>query len=319
MKVLAIGDVNVDLILPFHMPKRGKQVIVGDFQIHGGGCAANFSLACANLGAQSKLVGRVGDDVFGEFVLKELNKYGVDTRDVVTSEGGKTGVTVALIRGAERSFITYRGENAAFSRRDIGIGKIDADLVHIPSFFLLEKLRPSYVELAKAAKKSGAVVSFDTGWDPFRKWDRTKFLIKTLENFDIFLPNIDEARAILGLHRGGEVQLARKFLNLGIKAVAIKEGERGSFVTNGSKFARIRPFKTKVVDSTGAGDVFNAAFLMAYLGSNDIVTAGRFANAAAAISLTGTGWSRYPTLTQVTQFLRKRGLTAVEIGAKMFI
>ncbi|MDI6883868.1 MAG: carbohydrate kinase family protein [Hadesarchaea archaeon] len=95
MKILAIGDVNVDLILPLCMPKIGKQVAVDDFQAHGGGCAANFALACAKLGAKSKLVGRVADDVFGESVLKELNKHGVDTRDVVVSRGGKTGVTVA--------------------------------------------------------------------------------------------------------------------------------------------------------------------------------------------------------------------------------
>lgn len=313
MKILAIGDVNVDIVLPFKIPPIGKQVIVKSFQIHGGGCATNLSLACAKLGAKVKLVGRVGDDIFGKFVLGELSREGVDIRDVVVSDDGKTGVTIALVKGAERSFLSCRGENAVFSERDIDIGKINADLVHIPSFFLLEKLRSSYAKLARRARASGAITSFDTGWDPFGKWGKTKFLMNALKNFDVFLPNMDEARAILRDPCGTDVQLARKFLDLGINAVAIKKGEQGSFVADRSESARIPAFRAKVVDSTGAGDVFNAAFLVAYLGGNDIAAAGRFANAAAAISVTGAGWSRYPTLTQVNKLLRARGLAPIKI------
>ncbi len=315
MKVLAIGDVNVDIIVPSKIPEKGKQVTVESFQIHGGGCAANFVLACARLGAKSKLIGRVADDVFGRFVLDKLRKEGVDIRDVAVSADGKTGATVAFVEGAERSFVTYRGENAAFSDADISadIGKIDANLVHIPSFFLLEKLRPSYAKLARRARANGAATSFDTGWDPFGKWGKTKFLMNALKNFDIFLPNMDEARAILRDSRASEAQLARKFFELGIKAVAIKEGGRGSFVANKHKSARIPAFRVRVVDSTGAGDVFNAAFLMAYLAGKDIVAAGRFANAAAAISVTGAGWSKYPTLAQVNKLLRERGFGSIKI------
>ncbi len=306
VKVLAIGDTNVDLIVPSKVPAKGKQVVAKDFQIHGGGCAANFALACAKLGAKSKLVGRVADDIFGRLVLEELSRQGVDIRDVIVSAGGKTGATIALVEGAERSFVSYCGENAVFSEKDISIGKIDADLVHIPSFFLLEKLRPSYAKLARRARAVGAMTSFDTGWDPFGKWGKTKFLMNALKNFDVFLPNIDEARAILQEPRGTDAQLAKKLLELGLKAVAIKKGKQGSFVADRAKSARIPVFKTKVVDSTGAGDVFNAAFLVAYLSGNDIAAAGRFANAAAAISVTGAGWSRYPTLKQVNDFLRRR-------------
>ncbi|MDI6642977.1 MAG: carbohydrate kinase family protein [Candidatus Hodarchaeaceae archaeon] len=306
MKVLAIGDINVDLIVPSKLPARGKQAVVEDFQIYGGGCAANFALACAKLGAKSKLVGRVGDDLFGKFVLGELKRQGVDIRDVVISKGRKTGVTIALVKGAERSFITYRGENAVFSKRDIGISKIDADLVHIPSFFLLENLRPSYTELARRARAGGAMTSFDTGWDPFGKWSRTQFLMNALRNFDVFLPNIDEARAILSAPRASDAQLARRFLGLGLKVVAIKKGRRGCFVADESGSAQVPAFRIKVVDSTGAGDVFNAAFLLAYLDGNDLLRAGRFANAAAAISVTGAGWSKYPMLKQVRDFLNQR-------------
>ena len=317
MKILTIGDVNVDLILPLGIPKKGKQVVVGDLQLHGGGCAANFALACAKLGAESKLVGRIADDAFGRFVLGELGKGGVDTRDVVTSKSGKTGATVALVEGAERSFITYRGENAIFSEKDVNVSKLDADLIHFPSFFLLEKLQPSYPKLMKSAAERGALVSFDTGWDPLEKWSRNKSLVPTLRNVDVFLPNVDEARAILKSHAGKEESLIKSFHELGVGVIAIKDGARGCVVSDGSRFVKIPAFRTRVIDPTGAGDVFNAAFLLAYLSGSDIVRAGRFANAAAAISLTGVGWSRYPTSAHVNQLLQKSGFSTVKIKRKI--
>lgn len=310
MKVLAIGDVNVDFILPFRMPKIGEQVIVCDFQIHGGGCAANFAIACAKLGAQSKLVGRVARDQFGKFVVEKLSEAGVDVQDVVVSEKGKTGVTFALVGDAERSFITYRGENAIFSSKDIDIKKVSANLVHLPSFFLLEKLQPSYPQLIDSFKSAGALISFETGWDPFG-WrpSKLKAIKKILRSVDIFLPNLSEAERIIGgslFRKGKESLLARELLDFGVKVVAIKEGAKGCFVYDGSNAARIPAFKVKVVDTTGAGDVFDAAFLLEFLRGHDVLRAGKFANAAAAISVTGAGWSRYPTLNQVNKFLHGR-------------
>jgi len=307
MKVVAIGDVNVDLILPLRLPRVGKQVVVGDFQMHGGGCAANFALACAKLGARSKLVGRVADDVFGKFVLGELRRQGVDVRDVVVSEGGKTGVTLALVEGVERSFVTYRGENATFSMKDVNFNRLDADLVHLPSFFLMEKLRPDCPKLIRRIKgKTGGIVSFDTGWNPFGWGKGIRNLKEVLRQVDIFLPNVDEARGILasGRHRS-EGALLRGLLDLGVKVVAMKMGNRGSLISDGYKTVKLPTFKVEVVDTTGAGDVFNAAFVVAYLRGHDITEAGKFANAAAALSITGAGWSKYPTLGQVNDFLGK--------------
>ncbi len=82
-KIATIGDVNVDLIARIDkMPDLGKQVITKDFQIHGGGCSANFALQCARLGMDTQLFGKVGDDVFGTYVLVELDDNKVNTKNV---------------------------------------------------------------------------------------------------------------------------------------------------------------------------------------------------------------------------------------------
>ena len=101
-KIATIGDVNVDLIARIErMPDLGKQVITRDFQTHGGGCSANFSLSCARLGMDVQLFGKVGDDVFGTYVLVELDDNNVDTKNVLLTEN-RTGVTLAIVQGIER-------------------------------------------------------------------------------------------------------------------------------------------------------------------------------------------------------------------------
>ncbi|MDI6884501.1 MAG: carbohydrate kinase family protein, partial [Hadesarchaea archaeon] len=233
----------------------------------------------------------------------------VDTRDVVVSEGGATGVTVALVEGAERSFITYRGENAKFSMRDVSPNRLDADLIHLPSFFLMEKLRPKYSELiGLVRKKTGGIISFDTGWNPFGWRREVRSLKNVLRQVDIFLPNLDEAKGILarGKHRKEGI-LVRRLLDFGLKVVAMKMGDRGVLISDRCKSISIPAFKVKTVDTTGAGDVFNAALAVAYLKGRDIAEAGKFASAAAALSTTGAGWSKYPTLKQVNDFLKQRG------------
>ncbi len=311
MRILAIGDINVDIILRSGPPHKGKQVVINDYDVYGGGCATNFSYACAKLGAKVKLIGRVGGDYWGNHVIQELDGAGVDVCDVNLVKSGKTGVTFALVENLERSFISFRGENARFSAKDMQKEFRGFDLVHIPSFFLLESLQQDYAGLMRKAKEDGALVSFDTGWDPFGRWSGNKALPPALKMADFFLPNLDEARKILGKPKASESEAANGFLRTGLKAVAIKNGARGSFVADGKNSAKIPAFKVGVVDTTGAGDVFNAAFMVSYLSGNDVVVAGRFANAAAALSVTGAGWAKYPKLADVNALLRSSGFEPV--------
>ena len=300
MKIVAIGDVNVDLIASVEdLPKRGRQVITNDFQIHGGGCAANFAFACAKLGAEVKLFGKVGDDLFGRYVLAMLENNGVDVSNVLLSDE-KTGATVAIVQGAERSFITYRGTNATFSISDMNFEELRADLAHLSSFFLLEALQRDYGEIVSSVD---SLVSFDPGWDPFG-WhpEKLRQLRGILPNIDIFFPNLDEARRITG-NRGPQ-QLIAELLDLGVKTIALKMGKKGSMVSDGKTTTRVAAFDVNAVDTTGAGDVFDAGFVVAYLSGKDLSECAMFANATAALSIGGIGWSAYGTLEDVNDFVR---------------
>jgi ribokinase len=158
------------------MPDLGKQVITKDFQTHGGGCSANFAMQCARLGMDIQLFGKVGDDVFGTFVLVELEDNKVDTKNVLLTDR-KTGVTVAMVQGIYRSFVTFRGENATYTIKDIDLTKIEADLVHLPSYFLLDGLRYDYghlIDLLHAREsKSRSIPAGTRGASRRKRWSRS--------------------------------------------------------------------------------------------------------------------------------------------------
>jgi ribokinase len=308
-KIATIGDVNVDLIARIDsMPGLGKQVITKDFQTHGGGCSANFALACARLGMDARLYGKVGDDVFGTYVLVELEDNHVDTKNVRLTDN-KTGVTVAMVQGIERSFITFRGENATYCLDDIDVTKISAEIVHLPSYFLLDGLRDDYAKLIDILHASKIQVSFDTGWDPrgFVK-ETVDPLFEILPRVDVFLPNIDEARSILGLgSKTGPERAAEILLDMGIKVAAIKMGSDGCWVASRESIEYVPAFKVEVVDTTGAGDNFNAGFISSYISGKPLRECALIGSATAALKIGGVGWSTYPTRKQVNTFLQDRG------------
>ncbi|HUL62470.1 MAG TPA: carbohydrate kinase family protein [Methanocella sp.] len=305
-KIATIGDVNVDLIARIdRMPDVGKQVITRDFQTHGGGCSANFAMQCARLGMSVQLFGKVGDDVFGRYVLVELDDNGVDTKNVLLTDR-KTGVTVAMVTGAERSFVTFRGENASYGINDIDLTKIEADVVHLPSYFLLDGLRYDYAHLIDLLHGAGIQVSFDTGWDPrgFRK-EEVDPLFDIIPKVDIFLPNIDEARKILGNEGLTPPEAARIFRDMGTKIVVIKMGKDGCYVTDGKTAEQVPAFHVKAVDTTGAGDTFMAGFIATYVHGRSLHDCAVFGAATAALKVGGVGWSTYPKRQQVNSFLKE--------------
>lgn len=306
MKIAAIGDVNVDLITSVEfLPKKGRQVITNDFEIHCGGCATNFAFACTKLGADVKLFGKVSDDLFGRHIIATLEDNGVDVSDVLLSDvDEKTGSTVAIVQGSERSFITYRGTNATFSMSDMDCRKLKVDLVHLPSFFLLDALQHDYGKIVSSVY---GLKSIDPGWDPFG-WrpEKLRQLKDILPNIDIFFSNLNEARRMTG--KRNAQQIIEKLLKLGIKIIALKMGKMGSMVSDGKKATRLKAFDVNTVDTTGAGDAFDAGFVIAYLSGKDLIECAIFANATAALSIEGVGWSTYSTLENVNDFLRSHKL-----------
>jgi ribokinase len=307
-KIATIGDVNVDLIARIdRMPDLGKQVITRDFEVHGGGCSANFAFQCARLGMDVQLFGKVGDDVFGTYVLVELEDNKVNTRNVLLTDR-KTGVTVAIVQGVERSFITFRGENSSYNINDIDLTKIEADVVHLPSYFLLDGLRYDYAKLIDLLHGAGIKVSFDTGWDP-RGFpaETVEPIFDILPRVDIFLPNIDETRKILGNDALTDREAARILLDMGVKVAVIKQGKAGCLVADKDTAEFVPAFDVRVVDTTGAGDTFNAGFVSAYALGKSLRECAIIGSATAGLKVGGVGWTTYPARQSVNRFLEERG------------
>jgi predicted dinucleotide-binding enzyme len=153
---------------------------------------------------------------------------------------------------------------------------------------------------------AGIKVSFDTGWDPrgFQKKE-VEPLFDILPKVDVFLPNIDEARKILGDDSLTPDGAARIFLDMGVKVVVIKMGKLGCYVTDGQFAGFVPAFNVKVVDTTGAGDTFMAGLLSAYVNGKILHDCAVIGAATAGIKVGGVGWSTYPTRDAVNRFLQE--------------
>jgi sugar/nucleoside kinase (ribokinase family) len=204
-------------------------------------------------------VGKVGADEFGRFMLRELGARGVDTQAIRVDPALKTGLTVILSRqgGADRALLTYAGSIAALHYTDLDLSLLHrARHLHLGGYFLLEALRPDVPKLFDAAHVAGLTVSLDTNYDPHEAWQAEP----ALSRVDIFLPNEAE---LLALTHSTEVEAALRAL--AISTIAIKLGEQGARARRGAETASASAIPLNAVDTTGAGDSFDAGFIYGYL------------------------------------------------------
>ena len=222
LDLLVLGEANVDLLARAEdpTPVYGQEKLLQDLLLAIGGSASIFACQAARLGLRTALAGVVGDDEFGRFVLRALAERGVDTARVRTLDGRKTGATLSLTAAHDRALLTYAGTIAALESAMIDpLWLEQARHVHVASYFLQPALAAGLPELLAHARRAGATVSLDTGWDPANRWDGG--LAATLAEVDVFLPNESEALGITGL---STVEAALAELAGRIPTVAIKLG-----------------------------------------------------------------------------------------------
>jgi ribokinase len=316
VQILSIGDANAELVVPQleKMPRYGREVVVPEVRLRAAGSAANFAICTASLGIKTGFAGRLAVDQFGEIVLKAFREAEVDTQCLRLIEDSSTGITVAMIRGdGERAFITYQGTNAQLSKNELeACIKKDPPprWVHLAGYHLLDALhgKPA-TSLLELAKSRGATTSLDTGWDPSNWSKETIEAVKTTLQFvDIFFPNADEVKALTGERspRKG----AKILLDAGIPTLVVKLGSKGCLLATKRDQHLIPGFQVKVVDTTAAGDAFDAGFAVSMLSGATMGRAAVFANAVAALRVSRRAdQSIFPTLQETSAFLmRKRPL-----------
>ncbi len=287
-KILVAGELNADLVmsgLP-SLPQLGRELIGDDFQTVMGSSSAITAARLAKLGADVDFVGAIGDDGLGEFVIDALSQYGVGIGQIAKVTE-RTGVTIALTYAQDRALLTFPGTIATYSGDNITSNLLaDYTHIHVGSFFLQTALQPNLAKIFQLAHENGLTTSLDVGWDPNENWSRNPYLFPTLQHVDFFIPNQDEAHAILEDNQPVQV-LSEKVGGI----VIVKRGKDGAIAYNrDGEIAAVPSFKVEVVDTTGAGDAFNAGFIYATCTQQkDIPDAMRFAAACGSQAVTQIG------------------------------
>jgi sugar/nucleoside kinase (ribokinase family) len=288
--LVIVGDCNPDVMVLTGdiTPAFGQQEqIVPAISLVTGGSAGITAVAAARLGASVEFVAVVGDDAAGHFMLAELNRAGVGTSHVIVRDDLPTGMSVALSRRGDRAILTASGGIAALTAADIPPRLVAAARhVHLSSYFLMEDaLAPGLAEVFAAARAAGTMTSLDTNWDPAGRWGGPR-LRAVLAHTDLLLPNEAEALRISGRPTLDE---AVAQLTATGAAIAVKRGGDGAILQRDGVRYRATPPPVTPVDTTGAGDCFNAGLITALLAGREPADALALACAAGAASTRALG------------------------------
>lgn len=298
-------------LLEFNAEEEGSLAEVRRFLMGWGGDTSNFAVAAARLGAKAGYVTRLGQDEFGDSFMRLWQKEGVDTSRVERDPEAPTGIYFISRKGKEHFFTYYRAGSAASRMRpdSLPLDYIEgAKLLHVSgiSQAISTSACDAVFAAIKAAKEAGVLVSYDPNLR-LRLWplERARAVIHTAGAMaDILLPSLEDARVLAG--RDEPEEIARFYLGLGPKVVVLKLGPDGALLATSQEMMRIPPYEVEVVDTSGAGDAFDAAFVVGYLAGWDLLRCAKFANAAGALTATGLGVvGSIPRLEQVEALMGK--------------
>lgn len=305
-EVLVVGDANPDLVLSGDVvPRFGqKEQLLDDARLVIGGSAAITAHGLARLGRAVCLVAAVGDDVLGRALTELLAGAGVETDRVAVRRDLPTGLTVVLNRGDDRSMLTSTGAidsltatevlDAATALRPLGLRH-----VHVASYYLQPGLARVLPDVLSSLKELGLTTSLDTNDDPSGRWGGVGGL---LPHLDLLLPNRAE---VVALGQEPDPRRAAHALATQGPTVVVKDGDRGAFaVQPDGSVTEAAATPITPVDTSGAGDTFDAAFLAAWCDGVGLDTALRRAVVAGTLSVTRTGGTAgQPTSGQITEAL----------------
>ena len=281
--VLVVGDVIDDILVRPNRPIRANTDVDSEIRASPGGSAANFACWMASLGTEVNFVGRVSEaDV--EKHSENLKSFGVRPH-LQSDQKLPTGSIVVLVEGQDRTFLTDRGAN---KNLDVSLipDKLFGGLVYISGYSLLTLPPEAIATLIERAHSLGAKVACDPGSAGFIEDFGVKKFLDQLSGIDILMPNLEEGRLLSGEDRP---ELICGFLAERFETVALTMGNQGCAVQSGEEFRRLEATKAEVVDPTGAGDAFAAAFLDELLSGKSLQVAATAASRLGAIAVTVRG------------------------------
>jgi ribokinase len=308
--IVVVGSLNMDFVVTVeHLPAPGETVLGRDFQMIPGGKGANQACAAGKLGAGSaavRMIGRVGYDVFADHLKASLSAAGVDVSAVHATRSEATGVALIWVdRGGQNSIVVASGANHALAAADVeAMRKVFRGASH--ALFQLETPLDTVAAALALAREEGLATILDPA-------PAQPLPAALLAQVDILTPNESEALMLLGRPAARVAvedapTLAEALLTLGPQAVILKLGDRGCYYRDAASEQFCPAFPVQARDTTAAGDTFNAALAVALAEGMPVGDALRFANAAAAISVTRLGaQASAPARAEVDAFLTSAG------------
>lgn len=285
-KIIVIGSLVYDLVAKAERrPQKGESLLGTEFGMFPGGKGANQAVQCAKLGAEVWMAGRVGNDFFGDSLINNLNKEGVNTKYLIKDKTTTTAVGCIVIdKGGDNSIVMVPQANMKNTKSDVDRIK---NILNKFDVLILQLEIPLEVVIysAKLARKNNLKIILN----PAPGREIPDILIK---NCDILTPNETEAEILTGVKIKNleDVKSAgKKLLERGAKYVIITLGEKGALYCTKEETSLISPFKVKAVDTTAAGDAFNGGLAVAIAKGKDIKEGIKLANAAGALSATKMG------------------------------
>jgi 2-dehydro-3-deoxygluconokinase len=259
-----------------------------------GGDTSNAAIAAARLGARAGYVTRVGDDAFGRRLVELWRHEHVATDGVQVDEAAPTGVYFVSHDAAGHTFSYLRAGSAASRMSPATLPRAllaQTRMLHLSG--ISQAISTSACDACFAAidtvRSAGAQIAYDTNLR-VKLWPVSRaraIILETLRLADWALPGLDDARHLFGTE--DPARIAGLTHDLGVRNVVLKLGADGCLVSDGDRRERIVALRVDAVDATGAGDCFDGAFIARICAGDDIFTAARFANAAAALATTGYG------------------------------
>lgn len=300
--IVVVGSSNTDMIIRVpRIPRAGETLLGGEFFTAAGGKGANQAVGAARSGGKVALVARVGRDTFGDQAIAGLLRDGIDVSCVFRDKLTPSGVALIFVsKEGENSIAVAGGANAKLSPSDV---KKAARVIRSAALLVAQLETPlaTVTAAVEVAAKAGVPVILNPA--PARPLPNS-----LLVRISILTPNETEAELLTGIKVTDPAAAAKacsKLRSRGVGIVILTLGGRGAFLADADGPRLVPGYKVKTVDSTAAGDIFNGALGVALAEGKTVLDAVRFANAAAALSVTRLGAQpSAPSRADIEKFIR---------------
>ena len=298
--VVGFGALNVDKLYNVNkITCEDEESYITDFNRSCGGSAANTVIGLSKLGMKTGFIGKVSKDPDGKLLIENLQKEGVDTEGIILSEGRSGNVLGFVDKNGQRALYVDPGVNDLIKSDEVKLDYLeDSKVLHLASFV---------GESFKAQESIINEISEDiiVSLDPGRIYAERgiKYLKNILNRTDIILTNEEELKYLTGNKYKSFQEGAEVLLEYNITTVVIKRGDKGVYITNGDESHLIEPFAVNCIDTTGAGDAFNAGFLYGLLNNKNIEESGKLGNFIASCCIRESGAIKgLPKISELDKF-----------------